>query len=73
MRTDEILQRLKCVQKRNGYWMAKCPAHDDRIPSLKVTDDRGRKTLLICFAGCRAEDVLEAMGLTWGDLYNEND
>jgi hypothetical protein len=47
--------------------MARCPAHDDRDPSLSVALKGGR-VLVHCFAGCAPEAVLEAVGLTWRDL-----
>ena len=47
--------------------MARCPAHEDRDPSLSVSVKEGR-TLIYCFAGCSADAVLEAVGLTWRDL-----
>ena len=43
--------------------MMRCPAHDDRRPSLSV-EQAGDKVLLNCFAGCETADVLEAVGLT---------
>ena len=27
-----VLSRLEGVRKRSGYWQARCPAHEDRIP-----------------------------------------
>jgi len=40
--------------------MARCPAHDDRTPSLGVT--LGRKAILFhCFAGCDQQSVLSAL------------
>lgn len=48
-----------------GYWsgskgMARCPAHDDRTPSLGVT--LGRRAILFhCFAGCSQDQVLRAL------------
>jgi putative DNA primase/helicase len=47
--------------------MAKCPAHDDRNPSLSIREADG-KVLLHCYAGCSQQDVinvLKARGL-WG-------
>jgi hypothetical protein len=50
--------------------MACCPAHEDRDPSLsiKVTDD---KVLIYCHAGCDTRAVLEAIGMTWGELFQD--
>jgi putative DNA primase/helicase len=33
-------------------WMARCPAHDDRSPSLSIADGAEGRILLTCFAGC---------------------
>lgn len=57
-------------QQCSDQWIARCPAHDDRSPSLSIryTEDR---VLLHCFAGCSAEAVLEALGLRWTDLYSD--
>ena len=58
MRTDEILGRLEGVEERNGYWMALCPAHADRNPSLKVSEGNNGKPLVHCFAGCSCEQIM---------------
>jgi hypothetical protein len=43
-----------------GRWMARCPSHEDRTPSLSLTERAGR-VLVYCFAGCRQRDVIEAL------------
>ena len=37
-----------------------CPAHDDRNPSLSVSDKNG-KILVHCWAGCSQEEVIGAL------------
>jgi putative DNA primase/helicase len=65
---DVLLARLDGVRRTStNSWVARCPAHDDRDPSLSVALRDGR-ALLHCFAGCSPEAVLEAVGLTWRDL-----
>ena len=60
----EDIARLIC-ETRGGKWsgakgMARCPAHDDRTPSLGVT--LGRTAILFhCFAGCSQASVLDAL------------
>lgn len=49
--------------------MARCPAHDDKTPSLSITEADDR-VLLHCHAGCITESVLSAVGLDWPDLYS---
>lgn len=44
----------------SGGWLAPCPAHDDRTPSLSLKDSNGR-LLWNCFAGCTSEDVRRAL------------
>ena len=39
----------------------RCPAHDDKNPSLQVTEGSNGKPLFKCFAGCTQQDVLEAL------------
>lgn len=66
-----ILSMLKGVEERKDHYLALCPAHVDTSPSLKVTITPD-KTLVHCWAGCRTIDVLQALGLTWKDLFSED-
>jgi hypothetical protein len=51
-----------------------CPgplhAHDDRRPSLSVTEGESR-VLIRCHAGCDTDDILAALGLARADLFDE--
>ena len=43
-----------------GYGTARCPAHDDRTPSLSIRDgDRG--IIMKCFAGCTYRDIVDTL------------
>lgn len=66
---DKLLERVDGIKRRNGYVMARCPAHDDRHASLSIRETADGKILLKCFANCDAEDVVHAAGLSWQDLY----
>ena len=72
MTVDALLSRLDGV-KRTGAarWIARCPAHDDKRPSLAIRELDDGRVLLHDFAGCSVEDVLGAVGLTFDDLYPE--
>ena len=53
------------VERLGGRWtpaggICRCPAHDDRTPSLSVRPGRTR-LLLHCFAGCAAPDILREL------------
>jgi hypothetical protein len=68
---DNILSRLDGVRKNGSGWMARCCAHEDRNPSLSITEKEGR-ILLKCFAGCDTASILDALGLTWQDLFADD-
>jgi putative DNA primase/helicase len=64
-----LLERLQAVRKTgSATWSARCPAHEDRSPSLSITNAQGR-VLVHCHAGCAAEDVVAALGLRLADLF----
>lgn len=66
------LSRLDGVKQTGaGRYIAKCPAHDDRSPSLTLRETNDGRVLLHCFSGCATEDVLAAVGLTFSDLFPE--
>lgn len=53
------------VERLGGEWrlgggLCRCPAHDDRTPSLSVRPGE-RRLLFHCFAGCETETVLRAL------------
>jgi len=48
---------------RDGSAMALCPVHHDRNPSLHVFEGNNGWVKLHCFAGCREQDVLAAVGI----------
>ena len=72
MSIDALLDRLDGV-KETGYgkYVARCPAHDDKSPSLAIKDCGDGRILLHCFSLCETEDVLAAVGLTFADVMPE--
>ena len=68
----KLLDRLEAVKQTGpGRWLARCPAHPDKSPSLTICETDQRMTLIHCFAGCEPGDVLAAIGLTMSDLFPE--
>ena len=60
--------------KRTGDKLtARCPAHDDKNPSLSVKIGDDDCVILKCFAGCPTEDVVEALGWKMRDLFASDD
>ena len=71
MSAQILITRLTGVRNTGpDRWVAKCPAHEDRSPSLSITDREGR-VLLHCFGGCETEAVLGAVGLRFSDIMPE--
>ncbi|HWB35959.1 MAG TPA: AAA family ATPase [Rugosimonospora sp.] len=72
---ERILDRLReqggpVGQGRGGEWTARCPAHNDRNPSLGVRAVPGR-ALVYCHAGCETADIMAALGMTLADLFDD--
>lgn len=53
---------------RGTAWQ--CVAHEDRSPSLSVTNGN-KGVMLNCHAGCATEDIVSTLGLTMADLFDE--
>src|SRR3712207_5857688 len=65
-----LLERLEHVETRNGSYRALCPAHDDREPSLSVSEGGDGRALIKCFAGCAPEKITSSLGLHMSDLFD---
>ncbi len=70
--TDWLLTLLDLAgAEPKGAPLRQCPAHLDSTPSLSVKAGADGRALVHCFAGCRTEDVLLALGISWRHLYDE--
>ena len=49
--TAETIAKALGGRKAGGSWMARCPVHDDREPSLAIRDADNGKVLVRCHAG----------------------
>lgn len=70
MGIEKLLARLEGI-RRNGpdRYMARCPAHLDKSPSLSIRTMADGRILLHDFGGCETGDILAAIGLTLNDLF----
>ena len=59
--TAETIVRALGGRSVGGGWMARCPAHDDREPSLSIGEADAGKVLIRCHAGCDQVAVIEAL------------
>ena len=72
MAAADLLERLSKVKRTGaGTWLACCPAHEDKSPSLSVRELQDGRVLVHCFAGCGFEQVVGAVGLEAGSLFPE--
>ena len=66
-----LLSKLTSAKKAGKGWSARCPAHNDRRPSLSVSAGDDGRALVNCHAGCQTTDILAAVGLKMADLFPE--
>jgi len=67
---NKVLSRLPGVRMTDiGRWRAPCRCHTDPKASLDLELSHDGKLLLICRAGCKTKDILDAIGCRWGDLF----
>lgn len=59
--TAEMVAKGLGGHKIGPTWMALCPAHADRTPSLAICDGDDGKLLLHCHAGCPQPSVIAAL------------
>lgn len=64
-----VLDKLDAVKPTAGGWLARCPAHRDGRPSLKIDLGDDGRVLLRCYAGCETTAIVAAIGLSLGDLF----
>ena len=73
----DILAELEAKldkSKRTGDTLrARCPAHDDKTPSLDAKIGDNDCVVLICRTGCTTDAVLDALGWTMRDLFATDD
>jgi len=70
MSINLILPQLsKVKQTRHNQWLACCPAHKDKSPSLGIQLLSDGRILMNCLAGCGVLDVLQSLNLNMSDLF----
>ena len=72
MSVEDLLSRLSKVRKMGAdRWMACCPAHADKSPSLSIRECSDGRVLVHCWTGCSVESILDSVGMTFDDLFPE--
>lgn len=68
MTLQELISHFEVARRiSNTSYQCKCPAHEDKTASLTISEKSG-KLLLRCHAGCKTENVLAAVGLTFKEI-----
>jgi len=66
----DLVNRLDhCRPAGDGRWVARCPSHSDKSPSLSILEKSDGRVLIHCHAGCGAVDILDAVGLEYSVLF----
>lgn len=69
MTIQEFVQLAGAKRIRNGQYLALCPSHRDRKPSLSIREGK-RAILLKCWSqNCTAKEITAALGIRLGDLW----
>lgn len=74
MSIENLLSKLDKVKRTGaGRYVALCPAHADKSPSLSVRELDDGRILIHCFSGCDVHSVLAAAGASMSDLFPERE
>lgn len=78
MHIDDFISRLSRVRQLSDcQWQASCPTamhkHGDRSAGLSIKSVDDGRVLVYCHAGCHADLITQAMGLTLSDLFPQPD
>jgi hypothetical protein len=66
---ERLLSKLPDATRSGDGWSARCPAHEDRRPSLSVREGEDGRALVWCHAGCTVDAVCAAVDLRVRDLF----
>ncbi|HKI53636.1 MAG TPA: CHC2 zinc finger domain-containing protein [Anaerolineales bacterium] len=71
---EDFLSRLQKVRRTGAKsWIACCSAHQDKNPSMTVSEGSDGRILAHCFSHqCGIDDIAAAVGLEVKDLMPEN-
>ncbi len=71
LKASDLAARCENARElREGRWVAQCPVHKSGN-NLYISDGE-KQTLFFCHSGCDKGEILEALGLTWRDLFGKS-
>lgn len=73
MSIDNVLNKLNKVKKTGAYkWIACCPVHQDKTPSLAIRLLEDQRILIHCFGcQCGIEEFCYSIGISIDELFPE--
>jgi hypothetical protein len=71
MTTLEFVRLVGARPSAKG-WIASCPGHDDKMPSLSIREGQRGRVLIKCHAGCQTAAIVAALGLQVRDLFADS-
>jgi hypothetical protein len=60
---------LKVSRRGDNHATSQCPNHDDRHPSLSLSEGDDGRVLLHCHTGCNPSEIVASLGLSLRDLF----
>ncbi len=71
-RLDAVLSKLGKYTRAGDGFKARCPAHDDRDPSLSLKLGNDGKVIMKCHAGCDFRAIADALGMPISDFFADD-
>ncbi len=71
MTIHEFLAGLDRVRRSGDGYVACCPSHEDRDPSLSVAEGADGRILVHCHAGCSTGEICAARSIEEAELFPE--
>jgi hypothetical protein len=68
---EQFLEHFDNPNRSGKDWMVRCPAHDDRKPSLSITEGDDGQVVVWCGAGCTYAAIRDALGLDDADFFDQ--
>jgi hypothetical protein len=73
MSIENLLNKLGRVRKTGtDRWIASCPTRQDRNPSMTIRQLNDGRILIHDFGGSSITEILDAIGLTFCDLFPDS-
>jgi hypothetical protein len=70
---DALRARGGKIRTTRSGFEAQCPAHEDRNPSMHVSEGGGGKVLVHCHRGCTFAEIMQALGLEEREAFCNGD